>query len=68
MPKLQRVGAIFAALFGTISIAAVLLGLAAATRGGSLKLDDDGLLLLLSFLLTAVFGFTLAKITRGSAL
>ena len=68
MPKLQRVGAIFAALFSIISIAAVLLGLAAATRGGSLKLDDDGLLLLLSFLLIAVLGFTLAKITRGSAL
>ncbi len=62
--KTQGFGAIVAALIGVISIVAVLLGLLAATVGGSFNSDDDGLLLLLSFFLIAVLGFTLAKINK----
>jgi hypothetical protein len=60
----QELGSIVAALISVISIFAVLSGLLAATVGGSFKSDDDGLLLLFSFFLTAVFGFTLVRINR----
>ena len=63
-PIIRDFGAIVALLIGIISIIAVLLGLAAATIGGSFKLDNDELLLLLSFFLVAVFGFTLVKINK----
>lgn len=65
-PKIRGLGAAMAGLIGIISVGAVLLVLLAATIGGSFKLDDDELLLLLSLFFIAVFGFTLVRINRYS--
>ena len=48
-----------------ISIIAVLLGLLAATTGGSFDSDDDGFLLLLSFCFIAMFGFALVIFNKS---
>ena len=57
-------GSIAAGLLGVISILAVLLGLLAATIGGSFKLDGRESLLLFSFFLITVFGFILIRVNR----
>lgn len=63
-PKIRVFGAGIAGLLGIVSIFAVLLGLVAATIGGSFKLDTDEALLLFSFFLIAVFGITLVRVNR----
>ena len=66
IPKLAGAGSGIALLLSLISICAVLLGLVAATIGGSFKLDNNEALLLFSFALIAIFGFTLAIIHKKS--
>ena len=63
-PMLQGFGTLVAGLLGIISVLAIFLTLLAATIGGSFKLEDNELLLLLSFFFVAVFGFSLVGINR----
>ena len=63
--SLISLGSVAAGLLGIISIIAVLFGLIAATIGGSFKLDGRESLLLFSFFLIAVFGFTLIRINKN---
>ena len=58
-------GSIVAGFLGIVSVGAISLGLTAATTGGSFKLADTELLLLLSFFFIAVFGFTLVRINKN---
>ena len=64
VPALERLGAGFASVLAVISVIAALLILLLATTGGSFKLDDSEILLLLSFFMIAVFGFSLARVTK----
>lgn len=66
VPKLAGAGAGIALLLAIISICAVLLGLVAATIGGSFRLENAEALLLFLFVLIAVFGFTLAILHKKS--
>jgi len=65
LPIIRGVGAVMAGLMGIISIIAVLLGLLAATTGGSFDFDDEGFLLLLSFCFIAMFGFALVIFNKS---
>lgn len=64
IPLLQNVGAFIASLLGVVSVFAVLLGLVAATIGGSFRLDDNEALLLFLFFMIAVSGFTLSMLNK----
>lgn len=55
-PKIASIGAAFAAILVLISIGAVLLGLVAASAGGSFRLQSNEALLLFFFGLIIVFG------------
>jgi len=66
IPILQSLGTVLAALLGTVSSCAVLLGLVAATIGGSFRLNDNETLLLFLFFMIAVSGFTLVVINNKS--
>ncbi len=63
--SLITLGSIAAILLGVISILAILLGLLAATIGGSFRLNNQEAILLFSFFLIAVFGFTLIIANRN---
>lgn len=63
-PSTQSIGAALAGLLGVVSVLAVVLGLVAATIGGSFKLEDNETLLLLCFFLIAVFGFALVRMNK----
>lgn len=58
--SLELVGAFIAGLLAVISICAVLLGLIAATIGGSFRLEQPEAMLLFLFFCIAVSGSTLA--------
>ena len=62
IPALQKLGAVLASLLGFISILAILLGLLAATIGGTFRLDGREILLFASFFLISVCGFALVRI------
>jgi hypothetical protein len=64
MPQLQDLGAGCAAILSVISVAAVMLGLVAATIGGSFRLQGQEALLLFLFFLIAVNGFTLLLLNK----
>jgi len=64
MPSLNVLGALLALLLSAISICAVLLGLVAATIGGSFRLDGDEALLLFLFGLIAISGIAVVLLNR----
>ena len=64
--KLKALGAVSATLLAIIAICAVVLGLVAATIGGSFRIDDKSALLLFLFFMIALLGFTLAYLHRKS--
>lgn len=63
-PRLKGPGSGLALLLGLISLCAILLGLLAATIGGSFNMDDSSALLLFLFFLIAVFGIILASMFK----
>jgi len=63
-PILRVFGSVAALLLGVISVFAVILTLFAATIGGSFELDNREALLVFTFLMIAVFGFSLVIINR----
>jgi len=65
-PRLRPVGSGLALLLGIISICAILLGMLAATIGGSFKMDDSFALLMFLFFNIAVLGFILASLYKKS--
>ena len=66
MPMLRELGAIAATILAMISVCAVVLSLLAATIGGSFELDGRETLLVFSFAMIVVFGFSLARINKKS--
>ena len=62
IPLLETLGTAVAGLLATISVAAVVLGLAASTIGDSSDFGDGTGLLLFLFALIAVFGFVLGSL------
>jgi len=66
IPVLRQFGSVAALLLGVISVLAVVLTLLAATIGGSFKLGNREALLVFTFLMIAVLGFTLVSINRKS--
>jgi hypothetical protein len=66
IPSLQGAGAGLAGLLAILSICAVLLGLLAATVGGSFRLNESEALLLFLFFIIAVLGLTLASMHKKS--
>jgi hypothetical protein len=65
LPTLQRLGGMIAGLAGMLAVIALLLTLAAATIGGSFKLNNSESLLLFGFFLVAVFGVTLSRLNKN---
>ena len=63
---LRGAGAGLATLLSVISICAVLLGLVAATIGGSFRLETNEAFLLLLFFVIAVLGFCLGRSFKNS--
>ncbi|MGL1930853.1 MAG: hypothetical protein OCC45_03710 [Desulfotalea sp.] len=63
---LKGIGSGLATILAGISILAVLLGLVAATIGGSFKIDDSSALLLLLFSIIAILGITLGVMFKKS--
>ena len=63
-PGLQSASSVIAGFLSVVSVCAVLLGLLAATVGGSFRLDDNEAFLLMSFALVAVSGLTLVALCR----
>ena len=61
---LRDLGAVAATILGTVSVCAVVLTLLAATIGGSFELGGSEALLVFSFTMIAVFGFSLARINK----
>jgi hypothetical protein len=66
LPRCRGVGAGLALLLSIISVCAILLGMLAATIGGSFNMDGSSALLLFLFFLVAVLGFVLASLYKKS--
>ena len=64
IPALHVLGALLALLLSLVSICAVLLGLVAATIGGSFRLDGEEAILLFLFGLIAIFGIAVVVLNR----
>lgn len=64
IPILRGLGSAAALLLGVISVCAVGLTLLAATTGGSFKLDNKEALLVFTFFMIAVLGFSLVGINK----
>lgn len=62
--KVQPVAVVFSGLLALVSVGAVLLGLVAATIGGSFKMDSASAFLLFFFGLIAVFGSTMVYLNK----
>jgi len=63
-PGFQSAGSLMAGLLSVVSVCAVLLGLLAATVGGSFRLDDNEAFLFMLFALVAASGFALVALCR----
>tara|TARA_R110001583_G_scaffold22377_5_gene83983 strand:+ start:16810 stop:17169 length:360 start_codon:yes stop_codon:yes gene_type:complete len=63
-PLLKRTGSGLAILSSVISLLTVLLGLLAATVGGSFNMDNQSAILLLLFFMIAILGGTLGIINK----
>ena len=61
---LRSLGSVAALLLGVVSVCAVVLTLLAATIGGSFKLDSKEALLVVTFFMIAVLGFSLVRINK----
>ena len=64
IPDLAMMGAFIAGLLALVSIGAVLLGLVAATIGGSFRLEGDEAMLLASFFCIALSGLILVVLCK----
>lgn len=64
VPMLRGLGSVAALLLGVISVCAVGLTLLVATTGGSFKLDNKEALLVFTFFMIAVLGFSLVGINK----
>jgi hypothetical protein len=64
IPMLRGLGSVAALLLGVISVCAVMLTLLAATTGGSFKIDNNEALLVFTFFMIAVLGFSLVGISK----
>ena len=64
VPTIRVLGSVMALLLGVISVCAVALTLLAATIGGAFKLDNREALLVFTFLMIAVSGFSLVLINK----
>lgn len=65
-PMLRGVGSGLALMLATLSVCAVLLGLLAATIGGSFNMDGSAAFLLFLFFVIAVLGFVLSSLYKRS--
>ncbi|HAJ76008.1 MAG TPA: hypothetical protein DCM64_06090 [Gammaproteobacteria bacterium] len=64
LPALRELGGIVALILSIISVCAVVLTLLASTIGGSSGLGNSEALLVFTFTMIAVFGFSLARISN----
>jgi len=64
IPMLRGLGSVAALLLGVISVCGVMLTLLAATTGGSFKIDNNEALLVFTFFMIAVLGFSLVGISK----
>ena len=66
LPWLRGIGSGFALILSVLSVCAIVLGLLAATIGGSFNMDGGAALLLLLFFLIAVLGFIVSSLYTRS--